>query len=161
MKEAINQARIAMQRGEVPVGAVVFDSLTKKIIAKAYNMIEELKNPLMHAEIIVLNEAIKIKNSKYLNDCCIYVTLEPCIMCMDAISKSRVGKLYYAASDNKKYSCNQYCRNKGIKNNQKFFSDKVFFSKTEIYNNIMEYESVSLLNNFFYGIRNDTEFNFN
>jgi tRNA(adenine34) deaminase len=162
MESALEQARIGMQKNEVPVGAVIFDSSKKEVISMAHNMVEELKNPLMHAEIIALNKAFEIKKSKYLNNCFIYVTLEPCVMCMDAILKSRISKLYYSASDNKNYYPEQYRSDKkNICNIQKkSYNNDILFSQIEIYGNIMECESISLLKQFFYGIRDDTEFNF-
>jgi len=162
MESALKQARIGMQKNEVPVGAVIFDSSKKEVISMAHNMVEELKNPLMHAEIIALNNAFEIKESKYLDNCFIYVTLEPCVMCMDAILKSRIAKLYYSASDNKNYHSEQcYSDQKNICNIQKkSYNNDIQFSQIEIYGNIMEHESISLLKKFFYGIRNDTKFNF-
>lgn len=154
MKSALEQAEIAMRKGEVPVGAIIFDSSTKQIISRAHNMVEEINNPLMHAEIIALNEAFKIKKSKYLVDCYIYVTLEPCIMCMNAIIKSRVAKLYYSVRDNKIYGLDE----RSIHSmNKKLCWEDVLFSNIEIYGNIMEDESRSLLSQFFYGIRNDID----
>ena len=162
MQSALKQAKIGMQKNEVPVGAVIFDSSKKEIISMAHNMVEELKNPLMHAEIIALNRALETKKSKYLDNCFIYVTLEPCPMCMDAILKSRIAKLYYSARDNKNYYPEQcYLDKKNIHNTlKKSYNNDIQFSQIEIYGNIMEYESISLLKQFFYGIRNDTEFNF-
>lgn len=160
MKSALEQAKIAMQKNEVPVGAVIFDFSKKEIISRAHNMVEELNNPLMHAEILALNEAFKIKESKYLVDCCIYVTLEPCTMCMSAIIKSRVAKLYYAASDNKLYNRHCYYERNFLKDcglgkknihdtNKRPHTNDSLFSKMEIYGNIMENESISLLKDFF------------
>jgi tRNA(Arg) A34 adenosine deaminase TadA len=162
MESALEQAKIGMQKNEIPVGAVIFDSSKKEVISMAHNMVEELRNPLMHAEMIALNKAFEIKKSKYLDNCFIYVTLEPCVMCMNAILKSRVDKLYYAASDNKNYPLEQcYLGKKNIHNTlKKSYNNDILFSQMEIYGNIMEHESISLLKQFFYGIRNDTEFNF-
>ncbi len=163
MEMALEQAKIGMKKNEVPVGAVVFDSSKKEVISMAHNMVEELKNPLMHAEMIALNKAFEFKKSKYLDNCFIYVTLEPCVMCMDAILKSRIEKLYYAASDNKNYHLDdESCLDKkNICNIQKkSYNNNILFSQIEIYGNIMEHESISLLKQFFYVIRNDTEFNF-
>lgn len=95
MQEAIKQARIAGRRGEVPIGCVIVKD--GKIIAKGYNQRERKRNCLWHAEIVALNRACRKLKSWRLNGCDMYVTLEPCQMCMGAILNARLQKVYYAA----------------------------------------------------------------
>ena len=97
MKEAIKEAKLAAEEGEVPVGAVVVNN--KKIIARAHNQTERLTDVTAHAEIIALTAASNFLGSKYLNECTMYVTLEPCTMCAGAISWAQLDRLVYGASD--------------------------------------------------------------
>ena len=96
MQEAIRQAEIAGQRGEVPIGCVIVKD--GKIIAKGYNQRERKRNCLWHAEIVALNRACRKLKSWRLNDCDMYVTLEPCQMCMGAILNARLRKVYFGAT---------------------------------------------------------------
>jgi tRNA(adenine34) deaminase len=91
MKAALKQARIAYAKGDVPVGAIIVKE--NKIIARAYNKKEETKNPTDHAEIIAIRKACQKLKDWRLNGCIMYVTLEPCPMCMGAIQQSRISKL--------------------------------------------------------------------
>lgn len=99
MKEAIIEAEKAYALGEVPVGAVVVKD--NEIIARAHNLRESTQNATHHAEIIAINEACHKLNTWRLNDCDLYVTLEPCIMCAGALILSRINKVYFGASDPK------------------------------------------------------------
>ena len=99
MEEAYKQAKIAEKLGEVPIGAVIV--FKDKIIAKGYNKREKTKNALNHAEMIVINKACKKLKSWRLDECEIYATLEPCLMCYGAILNARIKKLYFGAFDNK------------------------------------------------------------
>lgn len=99
MNIAINEAKKAFNKGEVPVGAVIVKN--DKIIAKSYNTIEKEKNATKHAEMKVINKASKKLNNWRLIDCDLYVTLEPCIMCKGAISLSRIKNVYYILSQKK------------------------------------------------------------
>ena len=94
-KIALTQAKIAFDKNEVPVGAVVFNK--DKIITKAYNMIICKNDPLGHAEIIALKKATKKLKTTNLRDCSLYVTLEPCPICSFIISKYKVGSVYFGA----------------------------------------------------------------
>lgn len=100
MKQAFKEAEKAYQAGEVPVGAVVV--CQNQIIARAHNQTELLHDVTAHAEIIAMTAAAQHLGSKYLNDCTIYVTLEPCVMCAGALSWGQIGKLVYAAEDEKR-----------------------------------------------------------
>ncbi|NJM94802.1 MAG: nucleoside deaminase [Cytophagales bacterium] len=97
MREALKLARRAMEEGEVPVGAVVVSG--KRIIAKGYNQTELLKDSTAHAEMIALTAAMDALGAKYLKDCTLYVSLEPCLMCAGALRWSQIGRVVYAAAD--------------------------------------------------------------
>lgn len=97
MEEALKQAKIALKKNEVPIGAVI--TCNGKIIAKGFNKREKSQNALMHAEIVAINKACKKKKSWRLDDCEIYVTLEPCPMCAGAIANARFKKVVYGAKD--------------------------------------------------------------
>lgn len=98
---ALKEAHKAFELDEVPVGAVVFNSQTGEIIAKAHNLVEKKKNPLNHAEIQVIEKSLKKINDKFLDGYSMFVTLEPCVMCAGAIAWARLDGLYYGASDPK------------------------------------------------------------
>ncbi len=100
MKKAIQQAEIAFDRGEIPVGAVVVAD--KHIIAKAHNQTEQLNDVTAHAEIIAMTAASNYLGSKYLQDCTLFVTLEPCVMCAGALYWSQIGRVVFGAEDNKR-----------------------------------------------------------
>ena len=95
MQEAIKQAQVAYKRGEVPIGCVIVKD--GKIVAKGYNQREKKRNCLWHAEIVALNRACRKLKSWRLKDCEMYVTLEPCQMCMGAILNARLRKVYFGA----------------------------------------------------------------
>jgi len=95
MEEALEEAERAFKKGEVPVGSVVV--LKGKIISKAHNRVEELKDPTAHAEILAIREAGKKVGIKNLKDCEIFITLEPCPMCAGAIALARFKKVYFGA----------------------------------------------------------------
>lgn len=97
MNKALNQARKAYDNDEVPVGAIIV--YQDKIIASAYNTNNQDQNALMHAEIKVINEACNYLKSKNLNECTLYVSLEPCMMCLGAIKSARIAKVVFAAYD--------------------------------------------------------------
>jgi len=99
MKLAIEQARIAEENGDVPIGAVIVHKNT--IVAKAYNQREQLKDPTAHAEIIALTQAAAALENWHLNGCTMYVTLEPCPMCAGALVLSRIDRLVYGCDDPK------------------------------------------------------------
>ena len=128
MNIAIKEAKKAYKYEEVPVGAVIVKN--NKIISKAYNKKEKTKNVTKHAEIIVIQKACKkIKNWR-LDDCEIYVTMEPCMMCSGAIEQSRIKKIVY-----------------GVKNENYGFTDKI--KNVEIISQICEKERRELVQSFF------------
>ena len=97
MKQALNLAKNALSHEDVPIGAVIVKD--NKIISRGENQVQLRKNPTLHAEIIAINKACKKLGTKFLNDCDIYVTLEPCAMCATAISFARIKNVYFAATD--------------------------------------------------------------
>ena len=103
MRVAIDQAEIARQNGDVPVGAVIVQA--GRLIAKAYNQREQLKDPTAHAEIIALTQAAEAVGNWHLDDCTIYVTLEPCAMCAGALVLARMDRLVYGCEDPKAGAC--------------------------------------------------------
>ncbi|OQX87531.1 MAG: tRNA-specific adenosine deaminase [Candidatus Omnitrophica bacterium 4484_70.2] len=97
MREALKLARIARDKDEVPIGAVVVCG--NKIIAKGYNQVEELCDPTAHAEMIAITSATSFLKSKWLKDCTLYVTIEPCVMCASALILSRIKEVVWGADD--------------------------------------------------------------
>lgn len=138
MEEALKQARIAFEKDEVPVGAVIVEN--GKIIATSHNQNLILKDPTAHAEILVMRKAAKIKDSARLDGCDLYVTLEPCAMCASAIALARISRVYYAASDIKFGA---------VENGVRIFSSTSCHHKPEIYSGISEEESKKLMQSFF------------
>ena len=135
MGEAIKEAQKAFKRREVPIGAVIVKN--GKIIAKAHNTREKTKNALSHAEILAVNNACKKLRNWRLVDCDIFVTLEPCIMCLGALYNARIRKLYYGASNKS---------NGDIKID---YSSVIQNHKLEVENGIKESEVKELLAGFF------------
>ena len=139
MQVALQEARAAAAREEVPVGAVVVDS-SGKIIAQAGNRVRELNDPTAHAEILAMREACSRLGSERIGDCDLYVTLEPCPMCASAISFARIRRLYYGASDPK---------SGGVEHGSRIFSQSTCHHAPEIYPGISETEAAQLLREFF------------
>lgn len=100
MRQALLEAEKAYEIGEIPVGAVVVSN--ERIIARAHNNTEQLTDVTAHAEIIALTAAASHLGNKYLSDCTLYVTLEPCAMCAGALAWAQLGRLVYGASDDRK-----------------------------------------------------------
>lgn len=100
MAEAIAEARMAAQEGEIPVGAVVV--CRGRIVGRGRNQTERLRDVTAHAEMIAISAAAQYLGAKYLNDCTLYVTLEPCVMCAGALAWAQVGRIVYGASDDKR-----------------------------------------------------------
>lgn len=133
MKMALKEASYAYEEDEVPVGAIVI--CNNKIIGKGYNQTEKLKDVTAHAEMIAITAASNYLGSKFLEDCILYVTLEPCLMCASALKWARIAKLVYGAGDPKAgYSLT---------------NGRVLHPKTEVMKGIMEHECGSLLTQFF------------
>ena len=141
MSEALTEARIAFNKGEVPVGAVIVKN--GEIIARGHNQREEKQNALSHAEIECINEACKKLGSWRLDGCKIYVTLEPCPMCTGAIINSRIETVVFGA-----YDLKAGCMDSVIN-----LCDYPFNHKVQIYGGIMEDECKQILEDFFKNLR--------
>ena len=100
MQKALQEAQIAFEQGEVPVGAVI--TIGERIIVKAHNLTEKLTDVTAHAEMQAITAASEYLGGKYLMDCTLYVTLEPCVMCAGALYWSQIGRLVYGATDSKR-----------------------------------------------------------
>jgi tRNA(adenine34) deaminase len=103
MKEAIRQAKMAAEADEVPVGAVIVHE--RKVIARAHNQIETLKDPTAHAEMIAITQATHFLSSKWLQECTLYVTIEPCSMCAGALVLARIARVCFGAAEPKTGAC--------------------------------------------------------
>lgn len=100
MKQAIKEAHMAAEEGEVPIGAVIVSG--NQIIAKAHNQVEMLQDVTAHAEILAITSATNYLNSKYLKNCTMYVTLEPCVMCAGALYWSQIDRIVFGSQDEKR-----------------------------------------------------------
>ena len=139
MNKAINEAYKAIERHEVPIGAVLVDNTNLEIIHTSHNSVNSFKNATNHAEMNVINESCRIRKSKFLNNTSLFITLEPCAMCAAAISEVRIDKVYFGAYDEKKGS---------LESIMKIYNSKNIFVP-EIYGGINEVVCSSLLKNFF------------
>ncbi|WP_341838441.1 nucleoside deaminase [Chitinophaga pollutisoli] len=99
MRQALREARLAEEKGEVPIGAVVV--MNDQIIGRGHNQVEMLNDCTAHAEMIALTSAFNYLGAKYLMEATLYVTLEPCVMCAGALYWSKIGRIVYAAADEK------------------------------------------------------------
>ncbi|QQR70016.1 MAG: nucleoside deaminase [Alphaproteobacteria bacterium] len=140
MSQALEQARKAALDQEVPVGAVLVDGRTGKVVAATGNAVESLADPTAHAEILVLREGARILGAPRLPECDLYVTLEPCAMCAAAISHTRIRRLYYGAPDPK---------GGAIEHGPVWFSQPTCHHRPEVYSGIQETECGELLKEFF------------
>lgn len=139
MMIALEEARAAAERGEVPVGAVIVDQ-DKRVIAQAGNRVIETKDPTAHAEMLAIRLAAASIKSERLIGCDLYVTLEPCPMCAQAISFARIRRLYYGAGDEK---------GGGVDHGPRIFDHPTCHHRPEIYGGIRERDSGNLLQSFF------------
>lgn len=133
MKEAFKEAQIAFAKDEVPVGAIIV--FNNKIIARAHNLTETLNDVTAHAEMQAYTSAANTLGAKYLIDCKLYVTLEPCVMCAGASSWTQIGEIIFGAQDKKK----------GFSSIDK----KILHPKTKLKGGVMESECSELLKDFF------------
>ena len=100
MKEALKEAKKALEKDEVPIGAIIV--YKNKVIARAFNQVESLMDTTAHAEVLAITSASSFLNSKYLSECTLYVTLEPCIMCAGALFWSQIDRIVFGAADDKR-----------------------------------------------------------
>lgn len=142
MREAMKQARLAESADEVPVGAVIVSG--QQIVAKAHNQVEMLKDPTAHAEMIAITQATNTLGGKWLLDCTIYVTLEPCCMCVGALVLARIKRLVFGAFDPKTGACGSFVD---------LGHDKRFNHVINIHGGMLQAECGTLLTRFFKGKR--------
>lgn len=142
MKEALKEAKKAYEKLEVPVGAVIVKD--NRIIARAHNLKETKKDTTNHAEILAIQKASKKLGAWRLNDCEMYVTLEPCSMCAGAIINSRIKKIYIGALDEKTGAAGSVLN---------LFEDYKFNHKVEVEKGILKEECENILKSFFKELR--------
>ncbi|MBN1822201.1 MAG: nucleoside deaminase [Prolixibacteraceae bacterium] len=133
MKKALEEARTAFEKGEVPVGAVIVAG--GKIIARSHNLTETLNDVTAHAEMIAITAAANLLGGKYLDECTLYVTLEPCIMCAGGLNWAQLRRLVFGAAD--------------IKRGYTKFSQNLLHPKTKVMGGVLEKECSDLITNFF------------
>ena len=133
MREALREANFAAAEDEVPIGAVIV--CRGRIIGKGHNMTEMLCDATAHAEMIAITAATEAMGGKYLNDCTLYVTVEPCPMCAGALAWSQIGKVVYGASDPKR----------GFS----MFSPSLLHPKTQVVSGVLADECSTLVTEFF------------
>ncbi len=137
MQVAIEQAIKAYEEGEIPIGAVVVSS--SKVIAKAHNQMQRLNDPTAHAEMIAITAACASVGSRYLSECTLYVTLEPCPMCAAASHWAQLGRLVYGGSDPKRgYTLHQPC---------------LLHPKTQVVRGVSKAKCLEVLETFFWKLR--------
>lgn len=137
MRMALAEARMAFDAGEVPVGAVVVCS--DRVIARSHNLTETLNDVTAHAEMQAITSASGFLGGKYLNDCTLYVTVEPCVMCAGALGWAQLGRLVYGADDEKR----GYTQ----------FAPKALHPKTVVQKGLLADEAAKLMTDFFKGRR--------
>ncbi len=143
MSLALHEARLAAERGEVPVGAVITDA-KGRVIARAGNEVEGTCDPTAHAELLALRRASQALGQQRLTDCDLHVTLEPCALCAAAISMFRIRRLYFGAYD---------AKGGAVEHGPRLFEQKTILHKPEIYGGIAEQEAGELLRGFFQDLR--------
>lgn len=133
MKQALQEAKCAFEEDEIPVGAVIVCG--NRIIARAHNLTERLSDVTAHAEMQAITAASEYLGGKYLTDCTLYVTVEPCTMCAGALGWSQIGRVVYGAEDEKR----------GFRK----FAPQALHPKTQLVSGVMEEECTSLMKEFF------------
>jgi tRNA(adenine34) deaminase len=137
MREALKEAKKALELGEVPVGAVIV--CQNKIIARGHNQTEQLTDATAHAEMLAITAAEGYLGSKYLNECVLYVTLEPCVMCAGALHWVQLKKIVYGADD--------------VQRGYSLVSSPLLHPKTEVVRGLKKEECKNLVDEFFKRIR--------
>ncbi|MEQ8193326.1 MAG: nucleoside deaminase [Rhodospirillales bacterium] len=140
MAEALDLARAAHAAGEVPVGAVLVEAATGAVLAAAHNRVEADNDPTAHAEMLAIRAAAKKRGAKRLEDCDLYVTLEPCAMCAQAIAFARLRKVIFAAYDPK---------GGGVEHGARVFDQPTCHHKPEVVGGVGESEAAIVLREFF------------
>lgn len=137
MRQALNEARRAFDEQEIPIGAVVVAG--DRIIARGHNQVECLNDATAHAEMLALTSATSALGGKYLPECTLYVTVEPCVMCAGAIAWSQVGRVVWGADDPKR--------------GHRCYSERIFHPKTEVVSGVLREECEALMREFFEALR--------
>ncbi|MBK8174422.1 MAG: nucleoside deaminase [Rhodospirillales bacterium] len=140
MSLALDEARAAAARGEVPVGAIIVDPDGERVLARAGNRVEELSDPSAHAEILVIRQAAAILKTPRLADCVLFVTLEPCAMCAAAIGLARLRRLYFGAYD---------AKGGGVVHGPRLFQQSTCHHRPEVVGGVEERAAAILLRQFF------------
>jgi tRNA(Arg) A34 adenosine deaminase TadA len=140
MTQALAEAAIAAARGEVPIGARLLDAGTGTVIAKSGNRVEADADPTAHAELLVIRAGARALGTPRLEACDLYVTLEPCAMCAQAIAFARIRRLYFGAYDPK---------GGGVEHGARIFGQPTCHHRPEVYGGIAEREAGALLKRFF------------
>ena len=138
MKQALSEAKLAFDKGEVPIGAVVV--CEGRIIARAHNLTETLNDVTAHAEMQAITAAASVLGGKYLIDCTLYVTVEPCFMCAGALFWTQIDRVVYGAEDEKR----GYTQ----------LSSGILHPKTKVQSGVLGEEAAQLMKQFFHGLRN-------
>lgn len=141
MEAALAEARLALRDGEIPIGAIV--SCNGKIIGRGHNMTERLRDVTAHAEMLAITAATETLGAKYLRDCTLYVSVEPCLMCAGAIGWSQLSRLVYGAADPRRGYL-------GLTRTDR----PILHPSTEIIGGVLADEALSLMRNFFALLRN-------
>ena len=137
MRMALNEARLALDKQEVPIGAVVVAG--GRVIGRGHNLVETLMDATAHAEMQAITAAMSTLGGKYLGDCTLYVTVEPCVMCGGALAWSQIGRVVYGASDAKRgYST---------------YSERIMHPRTEVVAGVLREECEALMSDFFASLR--------
>lgn len=139
MERALQAAQAASAAGEVPVGAVILDA-AGDVLAQAHNQVETLGDPTAHAEMLAIREACRRVENKFLHGCDLYVTLEPCAMCAQAIAHARLRRVYFGAYDPK---------GGGVEHGARVFAQPTCHHRPETVGGLMERECAGLLKTFF------------
>lgn len=138
MRQALREARKAFDSGEVPVGAIVVHQ--NKVIGRAYNQTKLLKDPTAHAEMIAITQSCEVLSSEHLPETTLYVTLEPCPMCVGAMILARISRLVFGAREKKTGACGSMIH---------LLADAKWNHQFKIHEGLLEFESAALLQEFF------------
>lgn len=137
MRMAIDEALKALNKKEVPIGAIVVAG--DRVIGRGHNLVETLMDATAHAEMQAITAAMSTLGGKYLNDCTLYVTVEPCVMCGGALAWSQIGRVVYGAGDDKRgYST---------------YSERIMHPRTEVVSGVLKDECEALMQQFFSSLR--------
>ena len=137
MRMAIDEALKALNKKEVPIGAIVVAG--DRVIGRGHNLVETLMDATAHAEMQAITAAMSTLGGKYLNDCTLYVTVEPCVMCGGALAWSQIGRVVYGAADDKRgYST---------------YSERIMHPRTEVVSGVLKDECEALMQQFFSSLR--------